>query len=109
MSETFIVVCIVIGLFALAALFKGKRPPTASFTCARCQKQEIYSTRTIEAWRRGFKRIYCKSCHYLWLKKNSENIRPSISQSQRNSGCLGMILLLPIIPAATYSLWTYFS
>ena len=82
----------------------GKKPPEASFKCARCKQQEKYSPRTIEAWRKGFNKIYCQKCHRLWLRNNPEKAKSRQVAHRGGSGCLGMVMLLLVLPPSIYGL-----
>lgn len=108
-NEFYIVLgaAVVVGLFFF--LKSNKRPPTDSFTCARCKKTEQYSPRTIEAWRRGFSRIYCQACHKLWLNNNPERKRQAYSSGGARSGCLGVLVIFAFLPPAIYGVVKYVS
>jgi hypothetical protein len=60
---------LIVGVIVISVIIKirssGSKPTTDDFICERCKKKESYSTRTIEAWRQGFNKIYCQSCHQL--------------------------------------------
>lgn len=86
----------------------GKKPPEETFKCARCKQQEKYTPRTIEAWRKGFTNIYCQKCHQLWLQNNPEKAK-SRQVSNRGGGCLGMLMLLLVLPPSIYGLLQYAS
>ncbi|MFQ3229300.1 hypothetical protein [Reinekea sp.] len=90
----------VVFILFLAAKFFGnnKMPPTKAFRCAGCKKNEAYSKRTIEAWRNGYKRIYCQACHVKWLK-NNPNTRNTSSGSQGCAVVAVTIISLPIFTA----------
>ena len=93
----------------LSFLKDGKCPPTDSFKCARCKKHEKYTSRTVEAWKKGFKKIYCQSCHRLWLKDNPAKIKQNYSTSSGGGGCLGMVFLILVVPPSIYGLAAYVS
>lgn len=84
------------AVIALIVLNRQKKPKEKSFSCAGCRKISDFDARTIEAWNRGFTRLYCKSCHLEWLKNNPNQDLPL--QGNR-SGCLGSFALLIIIPS----------
>ncbi|WP_460240249.1 hypothetical protein [Aurantivibrio infirmus] len=117
MSGTLIIqnkeILIVAGIALIVILFLlvkgGKRPPTKTFICARCKKEEIYSTRSIEAWRKGFQKIYCQNCHILWLRNNPNHQKQHYSSRSSGSGCLGMLVVLIIIPPIVYGVISYVS
>jgi len=91
------------AVITLIVLNRHKKPKEKSFSCAGCRKISDFDTRTIEAWNRGFIRLYCKSCHLEWLK-NSPNQDLSIQRNR--SGCLGTFALLIILPTLG-SIWLY--
>lgn len=103
----FLGVAVIVGILFF---LKGKsRPPTDSFTCARCRKTERYSPRTVEAWRRGFAKIYCQACHKLWLNNNPERKRQAYSSGNARGGCLGLLAIIVLVPPAIYGVITYVS
>lgn len=91
------------AVIALKVLNRQKKPKEKSFNCAGCRKKSDFDDRTIEAWNRGFTRLYCKSCHLEWLKNNPNQ---DLSIQRNRSGCLGTFALLVIIPTLG-SIWLY--
>lgn len=87
-------------VISVVVLSKQKRPKEKLFTCARCKKAENHSKRTIKAWNNGFTKLYCGSCHEKWLRENEE---PStyVSNQRGGRGCLGVAVLLVLLPIAT--------
>ncbi len=83
-----------------------KLPPQRIFKCSRCSRVSPHSDRTVEAWRRGTKSLFCDSCHRLWLsaqprQTDSPQLSPSRAfGSSRNRGCLGVTLVLVAVPLA---------
>ena len=108
-NETYILIGVLAIVAAFFLLKDNKKPPTEVFTCARCKKQEKYSSRTIEAWRRGFKKIYCQSCHMLWLNNNPERKKKNYSSQGARGGCLGIVVLFFVIPLTIYGVVKYLS
>lgn len=105
--ELYFLVAIAV-VVAAAYLLKGnRRPPTESFSCARCKKQEKYSPRTTEAWRKGFNKIYCQACHKLWLNNNPERKREHRSAAGAGGGCLGVVVFFMAVPPAVYGVYKY--
>lgn len=92
----FLLLASICGLFLF--LKDKKNPPSEYFTCARCKKQENHSPRTINAWRRGYDRIYCYTCHNEWL--NNHPFRRSMDNSR--GGCLSVLILVVFIPTTIY-------
>jgi hypothetical protein len=106
---TIVIVALLIGVARLFA--RPKRPPSAKFKCARCGAVELHSERTENAWRGDTKRLFCDSCHRIWLAGQpnrspafaaASNKRPSASR-----GCLGVAILLAVFPFAAYWAYTY--
>jgi hypothetical protein len=103
----FLGVTVAVGLFFF--LKGNKRPPTDSFTCARCKKTERYSPRTIDAWRRGFSKIYCQACHKLWLNNSLERKNQTYSSGNARGGCLSVLVMFLLVPPAIYAVIRYVS
>jgi hypothetical protein len=104
-----IVAVVVVGAI-VGLLSRPKLPPQKSFKCARCSKVSLHNNRTVEAWRRGTKALFCDSCHKTWL-----NAQPSRTGSTRpqharaaapspNRGCLGVLVLLAVCPLVLVAL-----
>jgi len=49
---------------AKGRVFRG--PSEMYFTCARCSAQVAHTKRTIAAWEKGSRRIFCDACHKKW-------------------------------------------
>jgi len=77
-------------------LRKNRRPSQKAFRCARCSKTEPYSARTIEAWRSGKAKLFCRSCHAKWLEM--QPVRHG-SNASSHSGCLAVFLFVALTPA----------
>ena len=95
-NQLIIIAAIVVAFILIKGFIKNRRkPPTSSFKCARCKTIEQYTPRTIEAWRKGFKKIYCQNCHLAWLRNNPKQTYIT----NKNGGCLSFIVMgiLPIV------------
>lgn len=92
------------AVIAFLLLNRQKKPKEKSFSCSRCRKTADHDSRTIEAWNKGFTKLYCKTCHLEWLKNNPYQDR--FSMQSKRSGCLGIIALMIIIPVVG-SIWLY--
>jgi DNA-directed RNA polymerase subunit RPC12/RpoP len=87
---------------------KPRGPGNARYVCAKCAGEFLHSNRTITAWEKGTKRIFCDGCHKQWLNKQPRPMQatntssPARSnmrhRSPKTSGCLGVLLLLAVIP-----------
>lgn len=86
------------ALVAIALLNRQKKPKEKKFSCSRCRKIAEHDTRTIMAWNKGFLKLYCKSCHYQWLRDNPNHRQPT---SRGSGGCLGIFVLLASTPIIT--------
>ncbi len=90
-----IIAVVVVLLIAAKTLFSSppKFPESKTFKCARCSKVSTHSDRTIEAWRKGFAKIYCSDCHQKWLQSQPK-VQPS------GGGCLSLIFIAILLPSA---------
>lgn len=87
---------------------RPRGPGNARYVCARCSGEFLHSNRTISAWEKGTKRIFCDGCHKQWISKQPP--RPNAESSLRTmrvdahqgasrpSGCFAVVLLVAIIP-----------
>ena len=83
---------------------RKKTPKEKAFTCARCKSIASFDKRTIQAWNAGFDKLYCIACHKQWLEAHSQ--QQVIRSRQSTSGCLGifvLLLLLPILMPVSYT------
>jgi hypothetical protein len=107
-----IVAVVVVGAI-IGLLNRPKLPPQKSFMCARCSKVAPHNDRTIEAWRRGTKALFCDSCHKIWLSAQPPRKGSAQPQFARatgpspNRGCLGVLVLLVACPLALIALLIY--
>ncbi len=92
------------AIIAFLFLSRQKKPKETSFKCSRCKKNIDHDPRTIQAWNKGFTKLYCKACHHEWLKNNPHQDLHSIQG--KGSGCLGTLTLMIAIPSIA-SLWLY--
>lgn len=84
---------------AIVLLNLPKKPVQSHFSCSKCRKKESFSSRTLEAWRRGTTRLFCHACHQQWLREQPRNNRKTLSSS--GSGCLGVFFALLALPVLT--------
>lgn len=89
---------IILAILVLNFARVRNKPPSETFICARCKKNEKYGPRTTEAWRRGFRKIYCRDCHQLWLMNNPK----SRSVESRGSGCLSVLIIGIFVPVVLF-------
>ncbi len=97
-------VCGVPIIIAFLLLNRQKKPKEKSFSCSRCRTIADYDSRTIQAWNKGFTKLYCRTCHLEWLKNNPHQERNPMQS--KGSGCLGIFAFMIIIPAIS-SLYLY--
>ena len=87
------------------------QPPRRTFTCARCSTTTPHTDRTIEAWRKGTKRLFCDTCHQRWLSAQPRTNVPSPARASAagpsRSGCLGISLVLVLVPLALVAFAMY--
>ncbi|MGB5684640.1 MAG: cold shock domain-containing protein [Candidatus Electrothrix sp.] len=89
--EISIIFCIP-AVIAFILLGRQKKPKSSSFNCTKCRKVELYNSRTISAWNRGFTRLYCNSCHIKWVRNNPR--QEQNYSSDKSGGCLGVFALI---------------
>ena len=101
--------------------FRG--PASMHFTCAGCSGQFPHSKRTVAAWEKGSRRVFCNACHKKWrnaqppqrqasdpvwgaVQRNEEvpltQMRSKPTQALEKSGrsgCLSVMVLLLLVPA----------
>jgi hypothetical protein len=102
-----VIVAVVVCIIILKFLIRPKRPPTASYKCARCGTVARHTERTVEAWRRNASRLYCDVCHRKWLEAQPRQIGTTTfarASGNSNRGCLGILLTLAVIPIALVAL-----
>lgn len=92
------------AVIAFLVLSRQKKPKEKSFRCSGCRATANHDQRTIQAWNRGFTKLYCRTCHLEWLKNNPHHERSSLQS--KGSGCLGIFALMIVIPTIS-SLWLY--
>ena len=105
--------------------FRG--PTSMHFTCAGCSVQFPHTKRTVAAWEKGSRRVFCDACHKKWRNARPPEVRssrpaentvhgpavgsfaparPAAAYSSNNtgrSGCLGVLLLLVLVPAVLFA------
>lgn len=104
-------------------------PSSVYFHCASCGNQFEHTRRTINAWKKGYRRIACNSCHKTWRDSQPppsvtspvSSARPGPrgaepqqghelseplgrSEFKSKSGCLGAVALVTISPLILF-LW----
>jgi hypothetical protein len=105
------------------SIFRG--PSSMHFTCAGCAGQFAHTKRTVAAWERGTRRVFCDACHRKWRNAQplqslpsptastatrreyakppdaSRTSAPAASGGTRSpAGCLGVVLLMVLVPGA---------
>jgi cold shock CspA family protein len=91
------------GAIFLVVLFmisnRKKQPANKFFSCSKCRVVASHDERTVLAWNRGLKRLYCKSCHQAWLLEQPKGQHVSRSSSaSSSSGCLGLFMVIASVP-----------
>jgi hypothetical protein len=104
MSLTIIaIIAAIVTLVGIGSLFfRAKRPPSPTFKCARCGVVARHTDRTEQAWRSGAKRLFCDSCHRIWLSaqpaRNSAPPSSLLRPLSANRGCLNVTVIVLIVP-----------
>jgi hypothetical protein len=100
-------VILVITLALLAKLIPGRQPHTRFFKCARCNTTARHTSRTIEAWRNNKTAFFCQACHGKWLQSrpSQEQVTSSRRAAADSSGCLGVAVLLILVPVGIALAW----
>jgi hypothetical protein len=76
----FILVLLGVGLIAFtrkranptdrtASAARSRGPASLHYVCGGCSAQFTHSRRTIAAWEKGTRRLFCGSCHAKWCEK----------------------------------------
>jgi hypothetical protein len=110
-------------------------PDNLNYACAGCGGQFAHSRRTVAAWAKGTRHLYCNVCHKQWRNQQpppemplrarvpdqggrslsasagayseiSARAQPTASRTDR-SGCLTVILLPILVPAGIWLVATY--
>lgn len=113
--------------------FRG--PPDMNFTCAGCSVQVTHTKRTVAAWEKGSRRIFCDACHKKWRNAQPPQEAPTRASSTATprralpsagttsrarapayaseskaskapGGCLGVVLVMLLVPIAVVFLTT---
>lgn len=117
------------GAIGKSRSFRG--PSAMQFTCARCSAQVTHTKRTVAAWEKGSRRIFCDACHKKWRSaqplqeaapRANASLAPRSPGSEGTSprasgpayafgaggprGCLGVVLVVLFVPAAVM-LWVF--
>lgn len=102
---------------------RPRGPANIRYACAKCAGQFTHTNRTISAWEKGSRRLFCNTCHKGWRSENPPtantaskpahrpvhssmpapktfNTSTASSRPPAGSGCLGIALLLVLVPSA---------
>lgn len=105
----------------------ARRPSNMHFVCAGCSGQFTHTKRTVAAWEKGSRRVFCDACHKKWRNAQPPQAQPagtsressrtpeSVStpapafqaRAQSRSGCLGIAVILVVIPVVLFAIATY--
>jgi hypothetical protein len=100
-----------IAVLVIAAFFffgRKRAPKERTFKCSRCSTVSAHTPRTIEAWRTGKTKFFCNVCHGQWLRSHpapTQSARTVASNRAGNSGCLGITVLLMLLPVLLVGAW----
>ena len=106
---------------AKTSSFRG--PTNMHYTCAGCSGQFTHTKRTVAAWEKGSRRVFCDACHKKWRNAQppqnpsarGDAVAPSHasvgrrkpdhvpeiayrSEAKASGGCLGVVLLMLLVP-----------
>jgi len=84
----------------------GKVPPEETFRCTKCGTRTVHNERTINAWRQGKHKFFCRNCHKNWLSE-SEFHSPSGRHPVAKTGCL-VLFAAPIVLLASMAVLVFF-
>ena len=100
--------------------FRG--PTSMYFTCAGCSAQFPHTKRTVAAWEKGSRRVFCNTCHKKWRnaqppqRQSSDPVWGAVQGNEEapltltrstparapetsgRSGCLSVVVLLLLLP-----------
>lgn len=100
---------VVFAVFALvgllAKLLPKRKPKSPVFKCSRCGTASRHDERTSEAWRRGKKKFFCRSCHVTWLQSRPQHSNDVSAKG--GAGCLGVVALFFVLPLAGALAWAF--
>jgi len=109
---------------------RPRGPANIRYSCSKCAGEFTHTNRTISAWEKGSRQFFCNTCHKDWRTKNETanasssnlpqrsitsrqsslhssqtfNTSSATSRSKSPKGCLGVSILLVLIPSAiTYA------
>ncbi len=107
--------------------FRG--PTKMYFTCGGCSGQFAHTKRTVGAWEKGSRRVFCDACHKKWRNAQppqTSSARPDApapfrasdgrgksegmsapaysSAAKARGGCLGVLLLMLLVPVIVLAL-----
>jgi hypothetical protein len=119
-AGVFAVVVVLVGLVVQRSRARRTRtvgrpesrgPSNLRYTCAGCSQQFTHSRRTLGAWKKGTRQFYCSACHTRWRSARAAppgsrvpqadgrgGSGPSGAPAGSGSGCLGVALLLAVVP-----------
>lgn len=104
-----LVVAIVLFVIIKSLFFRPKLPHNKSFHCARCKVSALHIERTIEAWRKGIKKLYCPNCHKQWLQSQPRTLNHSSPHHKTSGGgCLSDIAVALFLPSVLIGLANWF-
>jgi len=91
---------VIVAVVAVRFIVPKPKPKEKHFKCGRCGTIAAHNSRTIEAWRNKKTRFFCQTCHGKWLREHPKAAPNQINPTR--SGCLSMVALLAILPAAAF-------
>lgn len=105
----------------------ARGPNNMRFICAGCSGEFTHTKRTVAAWEKGSRRVFCDACHKKWRNaqptqspgttvprehtRQRDSTSPPVPRfnvrSQSRSGCLGIAVFMVVIPVILFALATH--
>lgn len=110
----------------------ARGPGNMRFVCAGCSGQFTHTKRTVAAWEKGSRQVFCNACHKKWRNAQPRQAPPSQAEGagtsgetsnaretvrrpapafrglrDSRSGCLGIVVLMVVIPVALFAFVTH--
>lgn len=109
----------------------SRGPSSMQFVCAGCSQQFTHTKRTVAAWEKGTRRLFCNACHQKWRgsrppqepqasgsagsrgqvpqpsasparTSTKSSVRTHYSSAESRSGCLGFAVLFVVLPVVFF-------
>ena len=90
---------VVVIVFLLIGRLKRSlgKPPSETYRCGRCRRTFLHDTRTVKAWRNGYRKFFCPECHTSWRNRRDAEQFARDQEYAGRGGCLGVLLLCAMV------------